>query len=84
MRSDPDPAGLLRCAAGRGGFAGLPSDDAKPIAVAICFDICNRDDAADFLRNRARNALAGTDNMTWVDRAAAAGAMTIAATVLGL
>ena len=46
-----------------GVFTGLCWLDAKPVAAAICFDICNRDNAADFLRNRARNVLAGTDNM---------------------
>jgi hypothetical protein len=67
-----------------GAFAGLAWADAKPIAVAVCFDICNRDDAADFIRNRARNVLAGTDNMDWQDRDRAARALNIAATVLGL
>jgi hypothetical protein len=65
-------------------FAGLSWLDAKPVAAAICFDVCNRDDAADFLRNRARNVLAGTDNMEWQSREGAARALNIAATVLGL
>ncbi|GAC1408440.1 MAG: hypothetical protein NVSMB60_29750 [Mycobacterium sp.] len=43
-----------------------------------------RDDAADFLRNRARNVLAGTNNMPWHNREGAARALNIAATVLGL
>jgi hypothetical protein len=67
-----------------GAFTGLSWADAKPIAAAICFDVCNRDDAADFMRNRARNILAGTDNMVWQNREAAARALTIAASVLGL
>jgi hypothetical protein len=67
-----------------GCFAGLTWADAKAIAAAVSFDAITRDDAADFLRNRARNALAGVDNMPWEDREAAARAMNIAATVLGL
>jgi hypothetical protein len=65
-------------------FAGLSWADAKPVAAAICFDVCNRDDAADFLRNRARNVLAGVDNMAWHNRDGAARALNIAATALGL
>lgn len=42
------------------------------------------DPEADFLRNRARNVLAGTDNMDWQNRDGAARALNIAATVLGL
>lgn len=67
-----------------GCFAGLSWADAKPIATAICWDACNRDDAADFIRNRARNVLAGTDNMAWQNRERSARALNIAATVLGL
>jgi len=65
-------------------FAGLCWLDAKNIAAAVSFDVCNRDDAADFLRNRARNVLAGIDNMPWENHEAAARALNIAATVLGL
>ena len=73
----------LRC----GGFfpsssAGLGWPDAKNIAAAVSFDVCTRDDAADFLRNRARNVLAGTDNMPWENREGAARALNIAAAVL--
>ena len=50
----------------------------------MSFDACTRDDAADFLRNRARNVLAGSDNMEWDNRERAARALNIAATVLGL
>lgn len=67
-----------------GCFAGLSWADAKAIAAAVSFDACTRDDAADFLLNRARNALAGVDNMGWENREGAARAMNIAATVLGL
>jgi hypothetical protein len=67
-----------------GAFSGLSWADAKPVAAAVCFDIMNRDDAADFIRNRARNVLAGTDNMRWEHREKAARALNIAATVLGL
>jgi hypothetical protein len=65
-------------------FAGLSWADAKNIAAAVSFDAVTRDDAADFIRNRARNVLAATDNMGWENRAAAARALNIAATVLGL
>ena len=47
-----------------GCFSGLVWGDAKAIAAAVAFDAVTRDDAADFIRNRARNVLAGTDNMT--------------------
>jgi hypothetical protein len=67
-----------------GAFAGLAWADAKPIAAAICFDICNRDNAADFMRWRAGKILAGADNMPWGNREGAARALNIAATVLGL
>ncbi|MDT5091386.1 MAG: hypothetical protein QOH60_749 [Mycobacterium sp.] len=67
-----------------GAFAGLSWADAKNIAAAVSFDVCTRDDASDFLRNRARNVLAGTDNMPWCDREGSARALNIAATVLGL
>ena len=58
--------------------------DAKVIAAAVSFDVITREDAADFLRNRARNVLAGSDNMPWHNREGAARALNIAATVLGL
>jgi hypothetical protein len=67
-----------------GAFAGLSWADAKNIAAAVSFDAVTRDDAADFMRNRARNVLAGTDNMDWENRDGAARALNIAATVLGL
>jgi hypothetical protein len=68
-----------------GAFAGLSWANAKPIAAPICFDdICNRDNAAGFLRWRASNILGAADNMVWQDREAAARALNIAATVLGL
>ncbi|MDT5366248.1 MAG: hypothetical protein QOC62_679 [Mycobacterium sp.] len=67
-----------------GAFTGLSWEDAKQIAAAVSFDAVTRDDAADFIRNRARNVLAGTDNMPWENREGAARAFNIAATVLGL
>ena len=76
-----DYAGVLHA---EGAFAGLSWADAKAIAAAVSFDVMQRDDAADFLRNRARNVLAGTDNMEWHNREHAARALNIAATVLGL
>ena len=48
------------------------------------FDMCTRDDAEAFVGGRARNMLAGVDNMPWEDRVGAARALNIAATVLGL
>jgi hypothetical protein len=74
-----DYVGVLHA---EGAFAGLSWADAKNIAAAVAFDVVTRDDAADFLRNRARNVLAGTDNMDWRDRDGAARALNIAATVL--
>jgi hypothetical protein len=66
-----------------GAFAGLSWPDAKAIA-AVSLDVTSRDDAADFLRNRARNVLAGVDGMDWHNRDGATRALNIAATVLGL
>jgi hypothetical protein len=76
-----DYCGVLHA---EGAFAGLSWADAKAIAAAVSFDVVTRDDAADFIRNRARNVLAGTDNMGWQNRERAARALNIAATVLGL
>jgi hypothetical protein len=67
-----------------GAFAGLEWADARQIAAAVSWDVISRDDAADFLRNRARNVLADVDGMVWQNREAAARALNIAATVLGL
>jgi hypothetical protein len=67
-----------------GAFAGLSWSDAKAIAAAISFDVCNREDAADFLMIRSQNALGGHDGMASDDRISAALAMNIAARVLGL
>jgi hypothetical protein len=68
-----------------GAFAGLSWADAKQVAAAVSFDVVSRaNDAAPFLRNRARNVLAGTDNMPWENRQRAARALNIAAAVLGL
>lgn len=65
-------------------FVGLVMDDAKYVAIAICADITQRDNAADMLLNRARNALAGADGIPWRDRDRAARAFTIAATALAV
>ena len=76
-----DLCGLLHA---EGAFAGLSWDDARQVAAAVSFDVAQRDDAADFLRSRARNVLAATDNVPWQNRDGAARALNIAATVLGL
>jgi hypothetical protein len=52
-----DYCGMLHA---EGAFAGLSWDDAKNVVAAVSFDVTTRDDAADFIRNRARNVLAGT------------------------
>jgi hypothetical protein len=65
-------------------FAGMSWHDAKHAAVAIIFDATNRDDAAEFLRQRADRARAGTDGITWDDCAATVRALTTAAAVLAL
>ena len=67
-----------------GCFAGMSWHDAKAAAAAICFDICNRDDPAEFLRHRAQLTREGQDGQTWDDRDAMARAFTIGAQVLGL
>lgn len=70
-----DYTGLL---AAQDALAGLAWDDARQIAAAIAFDLCNRDEPGDFLRSRARNALSGADNMGWKDRARVARALSLA------
>ena len=74
-----DYCGLLDA---EGCFAGLVWGDAKAVAAAVAFDAITRDDAADFMRRRARSVLAGTDNMPWENREGAARALNIAAAVL--
>jgi hypothetical protein len=66
-----------------GCFPGLSWSDAKSIAAAVSFDLVSRDDAQEFIAQRARNVLGG-DGMTWDDQQGAARALNIAATVLGL
>jgi hypothetical protein len=66
-----------------GCFAGLSWSDAKNIAAAVSFDLISRDDAQEFIAQRARNVL-GADGMMWDDRDGAARALNTAATVLGL
>jgi hypothetical protein len=68
----------------KGAFAGLSWADAKQIAAAVSFDMCTREDAEWFIRNRARNALSGADHMAWENREGSARALNVAATVLGL
>ena len=75
-----DYCGVLQA---EGAFAGLSWADAKTIAAAVAVDMCTRDDAEAFMRNRARNVLAGTDNMPWQNRQGAARALNIAATCSG-
>jgi len=66
-----------------GAFTGLSWSDAKNIAAAVAFDITQRDDAQEFIAQRARNVLGG-DGMMWDDQQGAYRALNIAATVLGL
>lgn len=75
-----DYAGMLSAAEV---FTGMPWPDAKQVAAAIAFDVCMRDDAGQFLRQRAANALGGGDGMVWRDREQVARAMTVAAAALG-
>jgi hypothetical protein len=67
-----------------GAHAGLEWADARQIAAAVTWMSSAAMSAADFLRNRARNVLADVDGMVWQNREAAARALNIAATVLGL
>jgi hypothetical protein len=67
-----------------GAFDGLSWADAKAIAAVVAFDVCNRDDATEFISGRASRVLGGTDGMTWDDRDGAARALAIAARVLAL
>ena len=67
-----------------GAFAGLSWHDAKGVAAAISFDCTSREDAAAFIRRRARNVLGRRDGMQWDDRDGAARALNIAATVRAL
>jgi hypothetical protein len=66
-----------------GCFVGLSWSDAKSIAAAVSFDLVSREDAQEFIAQRARNVLGG-DGAMWDDRQGAARALNIAAAVLGL
>jgi hypothetical protein len=62
-----------------GEFTGLCWLDAKPVAAAICFDVCNRDDAADFLRATGRaTSLPARTACRGTTATASRGALTIA------
>lgn len=65
-------------------FTGLSWADAKAVAVAVSFDVTHCEDAADVLHNRARDALAGDNIMTWDNPERVAQALNIAAATLGL
>lgn len=67
-----------------GAFAGLSWGDAKQIAAAVSADLIVRNDAQEFIAQRARNVLGRRCGMTWDDREAAARALNIVAGVLGL
>ncbi len=66
-----------------GCFAGLSWSDAKNIAAAVAFDLVCRDDAQEYIAQRARNVREGDSSM-WDDQEGAARALDIAAKVLGL
>jgi hypothetical protein len=55
-----DYAGALHA---EGAFAGLSWAGAKNIAAAVSLEVTYRRDGAAFLRNRARNVLAGVGGM---------------------
>ncbi len=63
-------------------FAGLSWNDARHVAAAVSFDVCTRDDAAGFIRERADKIRDGSDNMVWDDRDAMVRALSIAADLL--
>jgi hypothetical protein len=67
-----------------GAFTGLSWHDAKHAAVAIIADAINRDDAVQFLLQRAQWASDGSDRMVWDDREAMARAFAVGAKVIGL
>jgi hypothetical protein len=48
-----------------GTFSGMSWHDAKHAATAIAYDAINRDDAPQFLHQRADRVRAGTDGITW-------------------
>jgi hypothetical protein len=69
--------------AAEGAFTGLGWSDARHVAQAICAELLTgTGSVADRLRNAARDALAGTDGNTWVDRERVSRAFTIAAALL--
>lgn len=74
-----DYCGILHA---EGAFTGLSWPDAKQ-GAAVSFDAGTRGNAAEVLRNRARNALAGVDGMPWLDRESVTRALNIVATVMG-
>lgn len=62
-------------------LAGMAWADVRQVVAAITFDLLQRDDGVEFLRMRSRNALAGSDNMPWIDKARVARALSIAAQI---
>lgn len=64
-------------------FAGMEWQDVRQVAAAVSFDITQRDNPGEFLRSRAKNVLAGSDNMPWRDRTRVARALSIAADLCG-
>lgn len=63
-------------------FDELCREDAEPVALVICADVCTREDPGEVLRARARSAAIGEG--CWVDRDGVARALAIAAGVFGL
>ena len=49
-------------------LAGLCGHDANLVASLVAVALCRRIDLGDYLRDKARAALSGTDGVAWRDR----------------
>ena len=60
-------------------LAGLCGHDANLVASLVAVALCRRIDLGDYLRDKARAALSGTDGVAWRDRDRVAQAFAAAA-----
>lgn len=64
-------------------LAGLCGHDANVVASWVAFALCRRTDPGDYLRDKGRAALSGTDGVAWRDRDRVAKAYVAAAALVG-
>ena len=65
-------------------LTGLCGHDANLVASQVAFALCRRTDLGDYLRDKGRGVLSGTDGVAWRDSDRVAQAYVAAADELGL